>query len=135
MDVIGGQRRNGQSALVERELGFPVIVKTLKGTRRDGVLECEDRSQFEALAGLLESVEAQPDFVMQHSIRANHGRDVQSRCGYAVLFPGRVNGVLMIDNTSHQMGAMQRQWVRSGWFRLHWRRRLRQRERANIPIH
>lgn len=64
-------------ALVERELGFPVIVKTLKGTRGTGVLKCENRSQFEDLAGLLESAEAQADFVMQHYIRASHGRDVR----------------------------------------------------------
>jgi gamma-F420-2:alpha-L-glutamate ligase len=63
--------------LVERELGFPVIVKTLKGTRGAGVLKCEDRSQFEDLAGLLESAGAQADFIMQHYIRASHGRDVR----------------------------------------------------------
>lgn len=64
-------------ALVEEELGFPVIVKTLKGTRGAGVLKCEDRAQFEDLAGLLESAGAQADFIMQHYIRASHGRDVR----------------------------------------------------------
>ncbi len=63
--------------LVERELGFPVIVKTLKGTRGAGVLKCEDRSQFEDLAGLLESAGAQADFLLQHYVRASHGRDVR----------------------------------------------------------
>lgn len=63
--------------LVERELGFPVIVKTLKGTRGAGVLKCEDRSQFEDLAGLLESADAQADFILQHYVRASHGRDVR----------------------------------------------------------
>jgi gamma-F420-2:alpha-L-glutamate ligase len=63
--------------LIERELGFPVIVKTLKGTRGTGVLKCESRAQFEDLAGLLESSDAQADFVMQHYIKASHGRDVR----------------------------------------------------------
>jgi gamma-F420-2:alpha-L-glutamate ligase len=63
--------------LVERELGFPVIVKTLKGTRGAGVLKCEDRSQFEDLAGLLESADAKADFILQHYVRASHGRDVR----------------------------------------------------------
>jgi len=63
--------------LVERELGFPVIVKTLKGTRGAGVLKCENRSQFEDLAGLLESAEAKADFILQHYVRASHGRDVR----------------------------------------------------------
>ncbi|WP_374297523.1 RimK family alpha-L-glutamate ligase [Sphingomonas sp.] len=65
------------AALVERELGFPLIVKTLKGTRGAGVLKCEDRSQFEDLTGLLESAEAQADFILQHYVRASHGRDVR----------------------------------------------------------
>lgn len=63
--------------LVERELGFPLIVKTLKGTRGVGVLKCEDRNQFEDLAGLLEGAEAKADFILQHYIRASHGRDVR----------------------------------------------------------
>ncbi|MBB4631857.1 ATP-grasp domain-containing protein [Sphingosinicella soli] len=63
--------------LVERELGFPVIVKTLKGTRGAGVLKCENRSQFEDLAGLLESADAKADFILQHYVRASHGRDVR----------------------------------------------------------
>jgi len=63
--------------LVERELDFPVIVKPLKGTRGAGVLKCEDRGQFEDLAGLLESAEAQADFLLQHYVRASHGRDVR----------------------------------------------------------
>ncbi len=65
------------AALVERELGFPLIVKTLKGTRGAGVLKCEDRSQFEDLTGLLESAEAKADFILQHYVRASHGRDVR----------------------------------------------------------
>ena len=39
---------------VERELGFPVVVKTLRGTRGNGVLLCKDRAQFNDLALLLD---------------------------------------------------------------------------------
>lgn len=63
--------------LVEHELGFPMIVKTLRGTRGTGVLKCEDRSQFEDLAGLLASAEAKADFLFQHYVRSSHGRDVR----------------------------------------------------------
>jgi gamma-F420-2:alpha-L-glutamate ligase len=63
--------------VVEQELGFPVIVKTLRGTRGTGVLKCEDRSQFEDLAGLLASADAKADFLFQHYVRSSHGRDVR----------------------------------------------------------
>ncbi len=63
--------------IVEEELGFPLIVKTLRGTRGTGVLKCEDRTQFEDLAGLLESAEAKADFLFQHYVRSSHGRDVR----------------------------------------------------------
>ena len=62
---------------VADELGFPVIVKTLRGTRGTGVLKCEDPSQFEDLAGLLESADAKADFLFQHYVRSSHGRDVR----------------------------------------------------------
>lgn len=65
------------AGLVERELGFPMIVKTLRGTRGTGVLKCEDRPQFEDLAGLLASAEAKADFLFQHYVRSSHGRDVR----------------------------------------------------------
>lgn len=63
--------------IVEEELGFPLIVKTLRGTRGTGVLKCEDRSQFEDLAGLLASADAKADFLFQHYVRSSHGRDVR----------------------------------------------------------
>jgi gamma-F420-2:alpha-L-glutamate ligase len=63
--------------MIGAELGFPVIVKTLRGTRGTGVLKCEDRNQFEDLAGLLASAEAKADFLFQHYVRSSHGRDVR----------------------------------------------------------
>jgi len=65
------------SGLVGAHLGFPLIVKTLKGTRGAGVLKCEDRTQFEDLAGLLASAGTDTEFILQHYIRASHGRDVR----------------------------------------------------------
>ena len=63
--------------LVERELGFPVVVKTLKGTRGSGVLLCNDRAQFGDLASLLSGAKPGEDFIFQRYVRASHGRDVR----------------------------------------------------------
>lgn len=63
--------------VVERELGFPVVVKTLKGTRGDGVLLCLDREQFNDLAKLLDGANPGADFIFQQYIKSSHGRDVR----------------------------------------------------------
>jgi gamma-F420-2:alpha-L-glutamate ligase len=63
--------------LVERELGFPVVVKTLRGTRGTGVLLCADRAQFNDLASLLDGANPGADFIFQQYIAASHGRDVR----------------------------------------------------------
>jgi gamma-F420-2:alpha-L-glutamate ligase len=63
--------------LVERELGFPVVVKTLKGTRGAGVVLCADRLQFNDLADLLDGAKSGADFLFQQYIGASHGRDVR----------------------------------------------------------
>ncbi|MDX2277814.1 MAG: RimK family alpha-L-glutamate ligase [Hyphomonadaceae bacterium] len=62
--------------LVERELGFPVVVKKLKGTRGAGVVLCQDRAQFDDLANLLDGASGS-DFLFQQYIKASHGRDVR----------------------------------------------------------
>jgi gamma-F420-2:alpha-L-glutamate ligase len=63
--------------VIERELGFPVVVKTLRGTRGDGVLLCANREQFGDLAKLLDGAQSGADFIFQQYIRASHGRDVR----------------------------------------------------------
>jgi gamma-F420-2:alpha-L-glutamate ligase len=63
--------------LVERELGFPVVVKTLRGTRGAGVLLCADRAQFGDLTGLLDGVGPQSDIIFQRYVQSSHGRDVR----------------------------------------------------------
>jgi gamma-F420-2:alpha-L-glutamate ligase len=63
--------------IVERELGFPVVVKTLKGTRGNGVLLCNDRTQFNDIATLLDGARPGADFIFQQYIAGSHGRDVR----------------------------------------------------------
>ncbi len=68
--------------VIERELGFPVVVKTLRGTRGNGVLLCANRVQFNDLANLLDgsqsgSNHSGSDFIFQQYIEASHGRDVR----------------------------------------------------------
>lgn len=63
--------------VIERELGFPVVVKTLRSTRGAGVVLCQDREQFDSLASLLGDANPSADFIFQKYIRSSHGRDVR----------------------------------------------------------
>ena len=63
--------------LVEREIGFPVVGKTLRGTRGEGVLLCSSRAQFHDLANLLDGARTGADFIFQQYVEASHGRDVR----------------------------------------------------------
>lgn len=63
--------------LVEREIGFPVVVKTLRGTRGEGVLLCPSREQFHDVANILAAARSGADFLFQQYIKASHGRDVR----------------------------------------------------------
>jgi gamma-F420-2:alpha-L-glutamate ligase len=62
--------------MVERDLGFPVVVKKLRGTRGAGVVLCKDRAEFDDLANLLDGATG-ADFLFQQYIKASHGRDVR----------------------------------------------------------
>jgi gamma-F420-2:alpha-L-glutamate ligase len=84
--------------LVERELGFPVVVKKLKGTRGAGVVLCQDRGQFDDLAMLLDGNASGGDFLFQQYIKSSHGRDVR---------------VLVIDGKV--VAAMERQSTDGGF--------------------
>jgi len=63
--------------VIERELGFPVVVKKLRSTRGAGVVLCQDREQFDDLASLLGDAAHQSDFIFQQYIARSHGRDVR----------------------------------------------------------
>jgi gamma-F420-2:alpha-L-glutamate ligase len=63
--------------VIERELGFPVVVKTLRSTRGAGVLLCHDRAQFHDLASLLGDSNPSADFIFQQYVKSSHGRDVR----------------------------------------------------------
>ncbi len=63
--------------VIEREIGFPVVVKTLRSTRGAGVVLCRDRNQFHDLASLLGDANPGSDFIFQQYIEASHGRDVR----------------------------------------------------------
>lgn len=63
--------------LVERELGFPVIVKTLVGTQGSGVYLAEDREKLMDLLQFVEANNPAAQLVLQKYMSESRGRDVR----------------------------------------------------------
>lgn len=63
--------------LVEKQLGFPVIVKTLSGTQGSGVFLSETKSNFVDLMEIINAHKAKANMILQEFIKSSHGRDLR----------------------------------------------------------
>lgn len=63
--------------LVEKHLGFPVVVKTLSGSKGSGVFLSEDRAKFEDLMLLIDSTRPNANIILQEFIASSRGRDLR----------------------------------------------------------
>lgn len=62
-------------ALVEREIGFPLVIKVNSGARGQGVHLCETATSFQDLLGLLDPYRQQ--YLVQQFITSSYGRDLR----------------------------------------------------------
>lgn len=63
--------------LVEKRLGFPVVVKTLYGAQGSGVFLCESRKQLKDLIQMVEVTKGQVNIILQEFIESSKGRDLR----------------------------------------------------------
>lgn len=63
--------------LVEKQLGLPVVVKTISGAKGSGVYLSESRDSFEDLLTLLESTKSNANIILQEFIANSRGRDLR----------------------------------------------------------
>ncbi|MEO0564201.1 MAG: RimK family alpha-L-glutamate ligase [Chloroflexota bacterium] len=63
--------------LVQKQLGFPVVVKTLSGAKGSGVYLAETMSNFIDLMTLLETTNSSVNIIFQEFIAASHGHDLR----------------------------------------------------------
>ena len=63
--------------LVEKYLGFPVIVKTVFGSKGSGVFLSEDRRSFQDLMQLIEATKPNVNIILQETITSSLGRDLR----------------------------------------------------------
>jgi gamma-F420-2:alpha-L-glutamate ligase len=63
--------------MIEKSIGFPIVVKTLRGTRGGGVFLSESRDQFKDLVDLLAETNAGAHILFQKYVQKSHGRDLR----------------------------------------------------------
>ncbi len=63
--------------LIEANLGFPVVVKTLSGTQGSGVFLAENRRTFDDLMQLIEATNKSANVILQEFIQASRGKDLR----------------------------------------------------------
>jgi RimK family alpha-L-glutamate ligase len=77
--------------VVEREFTYPLIVKTVSGSRGKGVLLCETRTQMEDLADLMEvSIDSKTNLIVQEFVSASKGNDIR-----VIVVGGRAIGAML----------------------------------------
>jgi len=64
-------------AIVERQVGFPVIVKTLSGSQGQGVYLCDDHAALEGLLGEIGASESARNLIFQEFIASSRGQDLR----------------------------------------------------------
>lgn len=63
--------------LIERKIGFPLVVKTLLGVNGTGVFLIEESSHFKELMGMLHEVTPNIQLILQEFVEQSHGRDLR----------------------------------------------------------
>jgi gamma-F420-2:alpha-L-glutamate ligase len=63
--------------LVEKNLGFPVVVKTLSGSQGSGVFLAENKGTFDDLMQLIEATNKTANIILQEFIAASKGIDLR----------------------------------------------------------
>ena len=76
---------------IEREFGYPVILKTVSGCQGKGVFLCEKKSQLEDLADLMEvSKDWKINVIIQEFVSTSKGKDIR-----VFVVGGRVIGAML----------------------------------------
>ncbi|TCO74619.1 ATP-grasp domain-containing protein [Marinisporobacter balticus] len=63
--------------LIEKNIGFPAVVKTLSGTQGKGVFLANNKKSFEHLMQLVEITNAKVNIIIQEFIKDSYGRDLR----------------------------------------------------------
>ena len=86
--------------LVEKQVGFPCVLKVITGSHGAGVYLCEDAKQFEDLSELISSLDSKTSMIIQEYISHSEGRDLR-----VIVVGGRVVGAMQRTATDGSFKA------------------------------
>ena len=85
---------------VERNLGYPVIVKTISGSYGRGVFLCEDKKQLKQLITMAELTKKSYDIIIQEFVKDTWGKDLR-----VLVVNNKVVGCMMRQATDEDFRA------------------------------
>ena len=86
--------------LVERQIGFPCVIKVVTGSHGAGVYLCETPKQFEDLSELISSLDFKNSMIVQEYVQHSEGRDLR-----VIVIGGRVVGAMLRQSTDGSFKA------------------------------
>lgn len=85
---------------VQKQVGFPCVLKVVTGSHGAGVFLCEDAKQFEDLSELISSLESKSSMIVQEYVKESEGRDLR-----VIVIGGRVVGAMQRKSTDGSFKA------------------------------
>ena len=89
-----------KAELVEKQVGFPCVLKVVTGSHGAGVYLCENAKQFEDLSELISSLDSKTSMIIQEYISHSEGRDLR-----VIVIGGRVVGAMQRTSTDGSFKA------------------------------
>lgn len=86
--------------LVEKQVGFPCVVKVITGSHGAGVYLCENKKQFNDLSELISALDFKNSMIVQEYVQFSEGRDLR-----VIVIGGRVIGAMLRQSTDGSFKA------------------------------
>jgi len=86
--------------LVEKQVGFPCVLKVITGSHGAGVYLCNTAKEFEDLSELISSLDSKTSMIIQEYISYSEGRDLR-----VIVIGGRVIGAMLRTSTDGSFKA------------------------------
>jgi gamma-F420-2:alpha-L-glutamate ligase len=95
--------------VVEKHIGFPVVIKTLSGSQGSGVFLCETSQALDELMQMVENTNPNVNLIFQEFIKTSFGKDLR-----VVTVGGRVIGAMVRNSVD---GSFKANYSRGGQIR------------------